>query len=466
MNTRRTTLLGLTAALLSFSFASAQSAATPSTPGVAPTSTPASSLALSPALITGLTSYPSLTQARLALEAAQTQQKIADFPVSGTISASTTRILNSDDTPGLCTTNQLLQFTTYCAPLPSSVQNVNASLRATPFNYGDVGARRQLAQIAVDQARAGYQTALANLEGQVVVAALRAQLADSSVGLAQQSVQAAQMALQAIQTRFDGGGATHNELEQARLTLAQAQSAVQQSQENSALAHATLRDLTGSPEIPAVTPLGVPANMQSVAVAQAQFAVRRAQIAYEQARWNSLPNLQASYSHRLSSSSSAAANLAIGIDSRNVAPTASFSYGPATAPTNRITDQLTLGVSFDASLANLEAPALAKNALDQAQAGFAAAQRQSDLQLQGLNIAYQQAQRDLALRQQAVNLARQNQKDAEARRDLGLISPLEAAQAAVATYQAQLAADQATLSQTTAASNFYTFFGLPLTPLN
>lgn len=443
--------------------APASAAPAPAAPGSVAAAPVASQSASS--LFVALQNYPSLQQAALALEAARAQQRDADFPVAGSISASTTRLLNVDAVPEICASNALLKFTPYCAPLPDSINTVNASVRAMPFNFGDVGARRELARLGVEQAQLGYQTALANLEGQVVLAAQRATLAVQSVALATQAVQTAQMALQATQTRVQGGGGTQNDLNQAELSLAQAQNALTQAHENEALARAALQDLTGSPEIPNLEALTVPASGQPIALQQAQFAERRAEIAYKQAAWNFWPTVQAAYQHRLSTSTSGTSNIGIAIDSHNVVPTATFSYAPVAAPNNRVSDQLTLGVSFDASAASFDAPNLARNALAQAQAGVDAARRQANLQLDSLNTAFAQAQRQYDLAQQALTLAQQTQKDVQARVDLGLAAPLEAAQAAVATFQAQLAADQALLNQTDAATKFYGFFGLPIAPL-
>ena len=153
--------------------------------------------------------------------------------------------------------------------------------------------------------------------------------------------------------------------------------------------------MRNAPSLPAVTPpaSGIPASVQ-----QARFGVRRAQITQAQVSWDALPNVQASYTHYPSDT----AGVGVALDSRNLSPAVNFSYAPRTPPLNRVRDQFSLGVSFDASASSLSAPGLAQNAVDQAQAGLETARRQAELQLAGLNAAYAQAQRQRALAQQAL----------------------------------------------------------------
>ena len=405
-----------------------------------------------------LQNYPSLVQARLALQAAQTQQSSVNFPVSGSVSGNITDIVNADDPPALCDTSPIAALTSPCAPVTGVTDVLNLTVRATPVPVGDAAARQQQAALATEQARLGYSAALATLETQALLAAQRVRLSMSSVTFANQALDAAQLALQTVQTRQSGGGATETDLAQAQLALNQAQNGAVQAQENLTLARAALQDLTGSteaPELPAVTP---PASGMPASITQAQFALRRAQIAQAQTNWNALPNVQAGYTHYTSDN----AGVGVSVDSRNLSPGVNFTYAPRTPPLNRVRDQVSLGINFDASASSLSAPGLAKSAVDQAQAGVDAARRQAELQLSGLNTAFTQAQRGRALAQQALALAQQQQQNAVSRQDIGLSAPLEVAQASAAAYQAQLLLSQAQLAETDAALKFYPFFALPL----
>ena len=82
--------------------------------------------------------------------------------------------------------------------------------------------------------------------------------------------------------------------------------------------------------------------------------------------WNALPNVQASYTHYTSDT----AGVGLSVDSRNLSPAVNFTYAPRTPPLNRVRDQFSLGLNFDASASSLSAPGLAQNAVEQAQAGL------------------------------------------------------------------------------------------------
>ncbi|WP_344983335.1 TolC family protein [Deinococcus rubellus] len=405
-----------------------------------------------------LQSYPGLVQAQLAVQAAQTQQDSAAFPFSASASGNLVDLANVDPAPAICATSTLALLTNPCAPIGGVTSTLNLTVRATPLPVGDTAARQQQAALATEQARLGYASALSALEGQAVLAAQRVQLSQTAVGLAGQAQAAAQLALQATQNRVAGGGATDVDLAQAQLMLGQAQSGVQQAQDNLALARAALQDLIGRGDAPGLPAVTLPASGTPASVRQAQFGVRRAQIVQAQVSWDALPNVQANYTHYTSDT----AGMGLSLDSRNLSPAVNFSYTPRTPPLDRVRDQFSLGVNFDASASSLSAPGLAQNAVAQAQAGLETARRQAELQLAGLNAAYTQAQRQRTLAQQALALAQQQQQNAAARQQIGLSAPLEVAQASAAAYQAQLALGQAQLNETDATLKFYAFFALPL----
>ncbi len=425
------------------------------------TALPAVSTVSLPDFLLRLQQYPSLVQARLAVEAAQKQLDAANFVLSASVSASSSTYLNVDPAPNVCTTMPVLAYTNLCAPIPGSLQTLNATLRASPLNVGDVGASREQARLNLELSRIGYRAALASVQTQALTAAQRVQLADNSQKLAQQAVDAAIMALSAAQGRVAGGGATSNDLAQAQIAMQQAQNALTQAQENATLARATLQDLSGNTALPNLESLTLPATGKPASVQQAEVALTRAQVVARQTNWNSLPAVQASYMH-YSNNTTNTLGVGASIDSKTLSPALNVTYTPQNIPLNRVHDQITLAARFDFSGSTVTAHALSQNQIQQAQATLEATQRQAQLQLEGLNLAYQQAYRQLALSRQSQQLAQQQASDALKRRDLGLISPLEAAQAQVSAYQAQLNADQAALALSDAAGKVYTFLALPL----
>lgn len=403
--------------------------------------------------------YPSLVQSRLAVSAAQQQLDAANFIFSGNVSASSTSYFSVDAAPNVCEKMPVLKYTALCANVPGSVQTLNATLRASPWNVGDVGARREQAALNLDLARIGYRAAVATVQTQAINAAQRLRLAQRGLTLAQQAVSAANLAQQAAQNSFKGGGATQNDLTSANLAAQQAQNALTQAQENVTLARAALQDLTGLTEAPATLPLSLPATGKPASVQQAEVALSRAQSVAKQTAWNVLPSAQASYVHYTGEKT----GIGLSIDSKTLSPAANLVYAPRSAPLSRVNNQFTLAANFDFSANTWAGPAIAQNQVEQARATLQATERQAQLQLDGLNNAYQQAQRDADLAQQQATLAQQQANDAAARRDIGLISPLEAARAQVDAYRSLVNANQTALNLNDATSKFYTFFAQPLT---
>ena len=187
-------------------------------------------------------------QARLAVQAAQTQQGSAAFPVSASASGNLTDLANVDPAPAVCATSPLALLTSPCAPIGGVSEHAESVAAGTPLPVGDTAARQQQAALATEQARLGYASALSALEAQAVLAAQRVQLSQVALSLADQAQVAAQLALQTAQNRVTGGGATDVELAQAQLALGQAQSGAAQAQDNLTLARAALQDLIGSEE--------------------------------------------------------------------------------------------------------------------------------------------------------------------------------------------------------------------------
>ncbi|WP_407571926.1 TolC family protein [Deinococcus altitudinis] len=405
----------------------------------------------------GLQSYPSLVQARLAVTAAQTQQAGVNFPVSGSVSGNLVDYAGVQAPPAICDTSPIALLTSPCYPVGGVGGTLNVAVYLTPLPVGDVAARQQQAAVNTTLAQLNYSSVLAGLETQALTAARRVRLSESNLALATSVQASAQQTVQTVQTRVDAGGATATDLAQAQLTLGQAQNGVQQAQEDLALARAGLRDLTGSGDAPELTTVQPPSSGTPASVVQAQLGLRRAQITQAQADWNALPTVQAGYTHYTSDS----AGVGVSVDSHTLSPAINFVYGPRTPPLDRVRDQFTLGLNFTASATTLAAPGLARNGVEQAQAGLDTARRQAELQLSGLNNTLAQAQRQRAFAAQALALAQQAQQDAVSRGALGLVSPLAVTQASVAAYQAQLALGQAQLAETDATLKFFSFFALP-----
>jgi len=404
----------------------------------------------------GLQSYPSLVQARLAVTAAQTQQTGVNFPVSGSVSGNLVDYAGVQAPPAICDTSPIALLTSPCYPVGGVGGTLNVAVYLTPLPVGDVAARQQQAAVNTTLAQLNYTSVLAGLEAQALLAAQRVRVSESNLALASGVQTNAQQTVQTVQTRVTAGGATATDLAQAQLTLLQAQNGVQQAQEDLALARAGLQDLTGSAQAPELAQVQPPSSGTPASIVQAQLGLRRAQITQAQANWNALPTVQAGYTHYTSDST----GVGVSVDSHTLSPAINFTYGPRTPPLDRVRDQFSLGLNFTASATTLAAPGLARNAVEQAQAGLDTARRQAELQLSGLNNALAQTQRQRALATQALALAQQNQQDAAAREALGLVSPVAVTQAGVAAYQAQLALGQAQLAETDATLKFFSFFAL------
>lgn len=404
----------------------------------------------------GLQGYPSLVQAQLAVNAAQAQQAGVNFPVSGSVSGNLVDYASALPAPAICDTSPIALLTSPCYPVGGVGGTLNVAVYLTPLPVGDVAARQQQAAVNTTLAQLNYTSVLAGLETQALLAAQRVRVSESDLALAGQVQDSAQQTVQTVQTRVAAGGATASDLAQAQLTLVQAQNGVQQAQEDLTLARAGLQDLTGGTQAPDLALVQPPGSGTPASVVQAQLGLRRAQITQAQADWNALPTVQAGYTHYTSDS----AGVGVSVDSHTLSPAINFTYGPRTPPLDRVRDQFSLGLNFNASATTLAAPGLARNGVEQAQAGLDTARRQAELQLSGLNNALAQAQRQRALAAQGLALAQQNQQDAAAREALGLVSPVTVTQAGVAAYQAQLSLGQAQLAETDATLRFFGFFAL------
>jgi len=448
--------LNFKASVLVMALMSAAQAQTTPTPSAAPAVQVAAPTATLSSFFQGLQTYPSLVQARLAVTAAQTQQTGVNFPVSGSVSGNLVDYAGVQAPPAICDTSPIALLTSPCYPVGGVGGTLNVAVYLTPLPVGDVAARQQQAAVSTALAQLNYSSVLAGLETQALLAAQRVRVGESNLALAAQVQTNAQQTVQTVQTRLAAGGATASDLAQAQLTLVQAQNGAQQAQEDLALARAALLDLTGSAQAPDLALVQPPSSGTPASIVQAQLGLRRAQITQAQADWNALPTVQAGYMHYTSDST----GVGVSVDSHTLSPAINFVYGPRTPPLDRVRDQFSLGLNFTASATTLAAPGLARNSVEQAQAGLDTARRQAELQLTGLNNALAQAQRQRALAAQALALAQQNQQDAAAREALGLVSPLAVTQAGVAAYQAQLALGQAQLAETDATLKFFSFFAV------
>ena len=98
-------------------------------------------------------------------------------------------------------------------------------MRATPIPVGDVAARQQLAALATEQARLGYDSALASLEAQALLAAQRVRLSQTSLTFARVRRSPPRNWRSKRRTTGSPGAARPTtDLAQAQLMLAQAQS--------------------------------------------------------------------------------------------------------------------------------------------------------------------------------------------------------------------------------------------------
>ncbi|MBF6595753.1 MAG: TolC family protein [Thermaceae bacterium] len=410
-----------------------------------------------------LKNYPGLQQALHGTRAAADQVDVLSSPVGFQATGGYSLLnVSPPDAGGPCRpVDPSYQPNPACFPLPTSGTQASLGLNFTPFLAGDIGSKVAQANATLAQTQLSLRQTLASLEAQAVLAANRVKLAQNALELAKQGESVSKLSVEATQTRFDKGGATQLELDQAQQSLAQAQANRLQAEENLTVARHALQDLVGITDPPDLPLPALPADTKPVGVGQAELALQKAQAASDNAQWNSYPVLQLGYTHQVSSN----ASLNLGIQSRTFQPSLSLTYqnpSQTVEPYNRINDQFQIGLSVNFSAATFPALDAAQQGVAQAQAALDAAQRQAALQLESLKLAYAQAQRQVELSQNAYALAQRSLQDAQSREQSGLGTPLATAQAALGLYQAGLTQNQAQLNLLTSILNVYIFYAQPL----
>jgi outer membrane protein TolC len=407
-----------------------------------------------------LENHPSLVQARLGLEAAQSQLRATLSPVSLQAQGGFSFFeVNPPPDPPTCPN----PLNPQCASLPTDGRQITLGLTFTPFPFGDVSDAANQAALAVEQAALGFRQARTQLEAQAVEAALRVRLAETGLEVARLGQRLAQANLEATKVRESRGAASPSEVRQAEASLRQAALQFSDAERNLALARQSLSDLIGqgsaSPPRLAVPSRGVPPSVR-----QAELQLANAQIAYERALRGVLPVVQGSYTRNTSDNDS----LTLSINSRTLQPSLSYtnqSQGRS-APQNRIAGTLTIGLSANIAFGVLDALEAAQKQLDAARQGVEAARRSSKLQEDLLRSSLQTAEQSLALAQQVRDDAERALGETRERERLGLVSPLATLQAELSLAQARLSVEQAELNRTQRLLDLYRFFALPLSEVN
>ncbi|MGC8966971.1 MAG: TolC family protein [Thermus sp.] len=403
---------------------------------------------LAPALAQGalapLQDHPLARQGAAYLEAARKALEAQESPLALQVQGSYARLGYE------CAPEAL------CGSLPATTGSLTLSLSLTPFPFGEVADGRERARIALRRAELGYRRTLSALQAQAVAAWGRYQQALLGERVARKALELSQKALEAARKRQ----ASPKELREAELNLKEAENRLEEARRGVDLARRAAEGLVdlGKP-LPEIPP---PKGGAYLAVEEAKLAVLEAEISYQSALRNLLPQAQASYLLYPSGNDT----LALSLGSRTLQPTLSYTRAdPARPPTQvpggsyRAKEELRLTLSLTLSPGLLSGLEAAQAQLKGAEAALKAAEEQARLQEASLKSALQSAEAALALARLRREAQAKALEETRKRLELGLESPLALLQAELGLLQAELALLQAQSDLLSKRMELYQLYG-------
>ena len=339
----------------------------------------------------------------------------------------------------------------------TSIKTLDLNLTLRPFAYGDIADAIGKAQISVELARLGYRNALTDAEAQVLTLAYQQQLATQGLELSRQAEQLALKSLEATRLRSSKGGVTPAELREAEASYAQAQEQVSSAGENLKLAQANLQSWVGTQPVQFPDPLPFPAEQASAEEQSSALSLEQTRIQVEGQKRSVLPVGSVAYSYNLDAENA----VKLSLESRTLQPRVGYSHQSPSSAQNALKQTLTLALSFELSTGLGSGLSAANEQLQGAQLSLEKAHQNRMLQLAGLKMRHEQAQRQRVLKTQLVKNAELALMEAQKREDLGLSSPLQTLKAVLDLSQARLAEQQSQQDVLARVLDAYRFYALP-----
>ena len=413
--------------------------------------------------LAALQNHPAVKAQAALVAAAQAQLDAVYAPVSFNASANYTRLnLDVPETPPGTDTPDI--------PKNLVGMTLGASLR--PFVFGDTADLAETRRIDLEKAKLSYLETLSALEAQALSGAAQVALAEASLNLAREGADLAETALSAARTRQTKGAAGASDVRSLELQLRDAANRLQSAQTSLDLARRSLASLVGAASAPASYRL-VPTSGTPPDVLRAQLDLQLAKVGAAGLERGLYPTAQASYTWPLSDNKS---ELSLSIESRTLQPGVNYSYAnpkqgaagfsaPEGVPASALKGSFTVGVALNISPEAFGALQAADARVTAAAAGLQAALDNAELTALSLQNALQTAQLGLELARQSVADAELTLQDVNTRRDLGLATDLEVAQAEFAATQARLGERSAELVLLQALLDTYSTYAVVLVPL-
>jgi len=341
------------------------------------------------------------------------------------------------------------------------------SLTFRPFLYGDTQDAYTRAALQARQARAGYRSTLTGLQIQAVLASEQLRLATEALLSSTVGAELAQTLLNVTQTQLERGVVSGADLREAQSRNTEARERLTTAGENLRLAQTSLENLVGKTTLDAAPEFALPTGKTGEEEG-AEVTLENARLVYAQAQRSALPTGNIGYTLNTSDSTS----VGVSLESRTFQPKLSFSYADPSQGTRQVsvvppvsvspTQSVQIGLAWSFGPSALTALSSAEQNLRSAEASLEGARLSAKLGRDRLTVALDQAGRNVALKQSALENAQKKLAEALERQKLGLASPLVALSASSELSATQIALSSAKLDALQKRLEFYRTYSVPL----
>ncbi len=363
----------------------------------------------------------------------------------------------------------LSEFKTVPGDVFSTQNSTQLGLSVTlrPFLYGDTQDAYTRAELQARQARAGYRSTRAALQIQAVLAGEQLRLAVDALVSSTVGLELAKTLLDVTGVQLERGVVSGADLREAQSRSAEALERLTAAGENARLAQTSLESLVGKATLETLPEFALPVGKTSEEEG-AEVALEQARLLYGQAQRSALPTGNIAYTLNTSDSTS----VGVSLESRTFQPKLSFNYADPSQSTRQIsvnppistaaTQSVQLGLAWSFGPSALTALSSAEQNLRSAEASLEGAKLNAKLTRDRLTVALDQATRNVALKQSALDNAQKKLSESLERQKLGLASPLVALQASSELSAAQIALSSAKLDALQKRLEFYRVYSVPL----
>jgi len=325
------------------------------------------------------------------------------------------------------------------------------TLSVNPFPNGDSADAIRKAELNVQAARLAYRETLVSVQVAAVLAAAQVGLARDGLSAARRAMDVAEASLTAVRLQVARGAASAADARQAEAAVRAARERVQAGEENVRLALSGAAPYWGA-GVPSVDAPGPPVPAEPPAVQRARLGTGLAELDLAAAQRALIPVVQVTYGR---------GPVSVSLDSRSLQPRATYTYSTREDPL-RPAWSFSVGAAVEFGAGTLPGVDAVRARLAAAVASEQAARMEAALHAESLEVRLTQARRGVALAQAALADAERTLTETRAREQLGLVSPLVTARAALDVTAAQADVANANLNALNALLDLYRFYNRPL----